>query len=199
MSTPNLSNADFTAALLALLPRGRVWPRDMDSVQACAVSAFAPTFQRHLAGLAALLVDAFPATSVFLLPEWEATLGLPDPCSGPQPTLALRRAQVMARLFDPGGQSVSYLIAAAAALGYTITIDYPATPFRVGHSRAGDELFGPAWVHAWRVNAPAVTVREFRAGQSAAGEPLRYWTNAILECELRALAPAHTVVQFSYS
>lgn len=49
------------------------------------------------------------------------------------------------------------------------------------------------------INAPKNTVTRFAAGVSAAGEPLATWGNAVLECELQALTPAHTVLQFHYA
>lgn len=198
MSAPNLSVADFTAALLALLPRGRAWPKDPDAVQVQAVGAFAPSFQRHAADAAALLADGFPSTAYYLLPEWEETLGLPDACAGLQPTVTLRRQQVVAKLTEPGGQSIAYFIAMALALGYVITITQ-FTPSRVGHSRVGKPICGLAWAHAWQVNSPDKSPRWSRTGGASAGEPIRYWTNLVLVCEIQSAMPAHTVVIFNFT
>lgn len=189
---------DFTAALLALLPRGRVWPKEPDTVQAQAVATLTPTMARHAQDLVALLVDAFPATTLDLLPEWEATLGLPDPCAGLSPTVEQRVAQVVARFIGGGGQSVDYFIGFAAALGYAITIDEFA-PFRCGIGRCGDPLCGADWAFAWQVNAPSFTVDFFECGVSVCGEPLAVWGNTVLQCELQRLSPAHTVLNFNYS
>lgn len=191
------SEGDYTAALLALLPRGRVWPHDPDATVPTVARGLAPTVQRVDAAGEALLLDAFPATATGLLPEWETSLGLPDECSGPAPTLQGRRAQVVARLTALGGQSIPYFTAYAAALGFTITVEEFA-PARAGVLRAGDPVYGEAWAHTWRVHAPAETVTYFRAGLSAAGEPLASWGNALLECAFRRLRPAHTVLQFAY-
>lgn len=175
------SSGEYQAALLALLPRGRVWPRDLDALQADFMAGLAPTFNRHDQRAQNLLVDAFPATAVELLPEWEESLGLPDPCAGPAATIEQRQAQVVARLTDNGGQSAAHFIDFAAKLGFTITITYFA-PFRIGHSRAGDPIYGESWIFAWQVNSPDVSLQP----------------NAVLECELRARAPAHTYVLFNY-
>jgi uncharacterized protein YmfQ (DUF2313 family) len=119
-----------------------------------------------------LIADAFPATTNELLPEWEKSLGLPDPYLGPDLSIDQRRAHVAAKFTLRGGQTPAYFISVAAALGYTITIKQFA-PFRAGRSHAGVPAGGAAWAFAWQVNAPLTTIQYFRAGKSAAGDPLR--------------------------
>lgn len=197
MPAPFYTAADYLAALQALMPRGRVWPRDSDATQTKALSGLTPTYERQNAAANNLLVDAFPASTLQLLPEWEETLGLPDPCAGASPTIQGRRAQAVARFTGRGGQSINYMVSFAASLGYDVTVEQ-FSPFRVGQSAVGQPICGETWAHAWRVHSSTSTVYEFRTGSSAVGEPLASWGNAVLECELRALAPAHTVVLFSY-
>ncbi|KAB8122564.1 DUF2313 domain-containing protein [Komagataeibacter medellinensis] len=108
----------------------------------------------------------------------------------------LRTLQVMARLTDNGGASVPYYIAFAAALGYDITITEFA-PARAGLLRAGDPVNSEAWAHTWRISAPGYTPVLFRAGTGAAGDPLMTWGNTVLQCEITARKPAHTIVQFA--
>jgi uncharacterized protein YmfQ (DUF2313 family) len=48
------------------------------------------------------------------------------------------------------------------------------------------------------VNSALNTVVRSRAGASVAGDPLASWNNKVLECELKEIAPAHTIVIFSY-
>jgi uncharacterized protein YmfQ (DUF2313 family) len=156
-----------------------------------------PTFARHTLANNILLVDAFPATAVELLPEWESTLGLPDPCAGESPTLQGRQQQVVARLTNSGGQSVPYFIAYAQTLGYTVTVTEFA-PFRAGQSRAGQPTGTQDWFFTWQINAPLNTITYFRAGQAGADQPLASWGNAVLQCELMAIKPAHTYLNFGY-
>lgn len=198
MAVPIYRAEDYLAALQALMPRGRVWPRDADAVQTKTLAGLAPSYVRNNQRAATLLVEALPSTTYELLPEWEATLGLPDPCAGPSPTIEGRRAQVVARFAGSGGQSIPYFVSFAANLGYTITIS-EFIPARAGILRAGQPLNGAAWAYAWRVHSSLNTVRHARAGAFSAGEPLASWGNAVLECELKAIAPAHTVLLFSYS
>jgi uncharacterized protein YmfQ (DUF2313 family) len=176
--------SDYLNALLRLLPRGMAWSRDPDCVRTQALAGCAPTFSRVNAAAVALLVDAFPATAVGLLPEWEAALGLPDPCLGPNPTIAQRQASVVARLANSGGQSVPFFIALALTLGFVITI----TEF------AGSA----ALANTWRVNVLNIDAFRLKAGD-AAGEFLSVIPSAVdvLECEFKRLAPAHTILEWN--
>ena len=197
MGAPSYSSADFLSAMQALLPRGRAWARDPDAVQSQALAGLAPVYAAQLARSNYLLQDAFPAGAYELLPEWESTLGLPDPCTGPQPTVAGRRAAVVARFASAGGQSVSYLVGTAATLGYAITITEFA-PFRFGQT-FGLPLKGDAWASAWQVNAPLFSPTIFQFGTSGFGEPFASWQNTVLQCALGRIAPAHTTIIYSYT
>jgi uncharacterized protein YmfQ (DUF2313 family) len=196
MLAPDLTADDFLAALQALMPRGRVWPRDQDAIQTKTLAGCAPTFARHAARSKNLITDGFPASAYELLPEWESSLGLPDPCAGEAPTVQQRRAQVVARFTATGGQSIAYFTAVAAALGYAITITQFA-PSRFGRP-FGRPFGGNAWAFAWQVNAPTFTVNGLQFGGSF-GSPFSSWGNNVLQCEIAAYAPAHTTVLFSYS
>ncbi|WP_250477385.1 YmfQ family protein [Caballeronia sp. INML1] len=194
----NFKAADFLAAMQALLPRGRVWPRDQDTVQAKVLSGLAPCYERQTARANYLLVDAFPSTTYELLPEWESTLGLPDPCAGAAPTIPQRRQQALARLTAIGGASIPQLTAFATSLRYSVTITQ-YTQARAGLLRAGQPVNGYDWNFAWKINAPLNTVTRAVAGAMAAGDPLASWGNKVLECEMRAVMPAHTIPIFAYA
>ena len=194
---PQYAAADYLAAFLADLPRGRAWPRWPGSVLSTVCAALVAVYARHNSRAVALVVDAFPTTTLELLPEWEATLGLPGQCDlGPQ-TLQQRQRAVASRFVASGGQSIPYFTAVAAALGYDITVTEFAS-FVAGRGRAGTPC-GDAFANAWQINAPGYTVLNFRAGASTAGEPLASWGNTTLQCVMRSLAPAHTTVLFAYS
>jgi len=196
---------DFNHALLALLPRGKAWPKDPSSAQVRALSFIGPTFARLSARAEQLLVDAFPSTAVELLATWEALLGLPDPCAGPATSIAERQAQVIARLIGTGGQAMQFLIDFAALFGYTVTITEQApaggtlTQFVAGNT-AGTRLVTDTGndVFTYVVNAPLVSSSHFVAG-SHAGEPLASWGNTVLECVMDEVKPAHCKVIFAYT
>lgn len=168
---------DYAAAARALMPRGAVWSTDPASVQGRTVGALAQALERVDSAAVQLLADAFPSTTAALLPEWEASLGLPDPVIGLATTDSQRRAQIVARLIGAGGQSRIRFITFAASLGFTITIGVYA-PLRVGHFSAGAPVYGGAWASAWSIHITA------NAGTLSATQ---------LKAEIDAIRPAETV------
>jgi uncharacterized protein YmfQ (DUF2313 family) len=198
MTAPQYTAGNLLAQLLRLLPRGRAWPRDPASVMGQALATLVPSFERSASVASGMIADALPSTTDQLLPEWQETLGLPDPCAGPVQSTAQARAQVVARFTDGGGQSQAYMIAYAAALGYEIQIVQFAS-FRAGQSRCGQPLGGTDWSNTWQIVAPSTTATQFRCGASRCGDPLQSWGNAVLVCEMQAIAPAHKVLLFSFT
>lgn len=194
-TAPLYSSADYLVALQNLLPRGRIWPRDADAVMTAALAGLAPIYVRNNARANQVIDEAFPPATYELLPQWEATLGLPDPCGGVAPTVQARRGQVVARFIAKGGQSAAYFIEFAAALGFTITVNSCA-PFRMGQSRMGQPLGDSEWMFVWQVHGPVDAAIPFRMGLSAMGEPLEAFVTGVLQCELNAITPAHTLLQY---
>lgn len=194
---PDLREADFLTSLQNLLPPGRAWTRDPGAILTGLLRGLATGWERVHQRALQLLIDAFPANTEELLPEWEQTVGLPDPCAGPEPSVSLRRVQVMARIQNAGGQSIPYFIAFALRLGYAITITEFA-PFRVGMT-VGLPLYGEAWAYAWEVHTPEFSVHYFLVGTDTAGNPLASWGDTILQCELQRIKPGHTILFFTYA
>ena len=189
---------DYKQLLKSLLPPGEAFPRDVGTTMDDLLAALAKEWARIDGRGMALIADALPSSTNELLTDWERFAGLPDKCAGTlETTMQGRRNALVSKLAGTGGQSRAYFIGIAAALGYDVTIE-EFRPFRAGWSVAGDPLTNGAWVFAWRVRAPAVTVIPFRAGLSSAGEPLQTWGNDTLECKINQLAPAHTVPIFAY-
>jgi uncharacterized protein YmfQ (DUF2313 family) len=132
------------------------------------------------------------------LADWERVLALPDPCLvGQAQTVGQRVQAVVSKLQGRAGQSKPFFIALAKAMGYDITIT-TFRPARAGIASAGDPLNGGEWNYTWRVNAPAVTTSHARAGIAGAGDPLSAWGNRALECRLRQLMPAESILLFGY-
>jgi uncharacterized protein YmfQ (DUF2313 family) len=189
---------EYRDALAALLPSGAAWPRDPQSVLMRFVAALAVELSRVDARAAQLLAETDPAATTELLSDWERVVGLPDPCVTKAQTIAQRRQALEGRLTAVGGQSRRFFIELAARLGYSITIDEfrsAAEATAVGITFTGDE-----WAHTWRVNVPmTVSITYFRVGSGAVGEPLRAWSNEVLECQFNRYKPAHTRVLFAYA
>jgi len=190
------SEADYAAALQALLPVGAAWTFEKGALLTQLIDAIAVEFARVDTRGADLREEADPRTALELLADWERVTGLPDPCAGQADTIAERRARVVRALTARGGQSPAYFVALAAALGFAIEIE-ELRPFRVGLSSVGGRLAAPPWNHVWIVRAPETTIRNFVVG-AAVGEPLRSWGNAILACVMQRFKPAHTRLIITY-
>jgi len=192
MPMPRYSRADFRSALQALLPRGRVWPREDGSAQARVLDGLAGVYERQSADAAALLADAFPPTAQDLLPEWEATLGLDGGATMPE-----RRFAVIARLTARGGQSHPYFIGLAEALGFPGATITDFGRFTVGGACTAAVRTG-SWHHVWLLHVPDDGgLRRFTAG-SACTHAVRAWGRPLLERAVRRVQPAHTLVRFGY-
>lgn len=176
-AAPVYAVPDFTAALQALLPRGKVWPRDPDATITKVMTGLAAVYARTNARADYLLVDAFPATTVELLPEWLAALGVPGPFGTLAPTLAGQQAQVVAALANSGGQSAAYFIGLLAAIGLTATItEYTRYTVRLA---VNAPINGDNWAHSWLVTITGSMDPD-------------------IEALVRLYSPAHTIVGFAY-
>jgi len=162
---PFLGRDDFLAGLQRLLPRGRAWSRDPDSVMTQFLAGIAVAQAQAHARQINLLMDAFPASTVELLPEWEASEGLPDPCTGVNASFDRRRQQVVARFIDPGGQTIDHFVMQAARLGVTVNIA-ELSNWRVDENGVDDSIDSPA---------PAIAYSYWNVGHSGVDEPLVEW------------------------
>lgn len=185
----------YITLIKGLLPPGPAWSREEGLKLHGLTDALAQEMARLDTRAQTLLaLELEPSKATELLPDWERVLGITSPAS----TVAGRRNQIVQKLTSRGGQSVQYFIDLAAALGFAVTItEFRA--FKAGRAKAGDPITNGDWVYTWRVNAAATTIIHFRAGQSAAGEPVAEWGNATLEATITRLKPAHTRVLFSYA
>lgn len=132
-----------------------------------------------------------------LLKDWERNYGLSDGDQQRKRSLQERMAALLQRINEQGGLSREYFIFLALRLGYSVNV-IEFRPFRSGRSKVGDPIYGDDWMFAWRIHAPAATILPFRAGLSMVGEPLAKWSNELLERALKTLAPAHSILQFTY-
>jgi uncharacterized protein YmfQ (DUF2313 family) len=188
---------EYKRQLQALLPPGRLWDalRADGSLADDLLAALAEEFGRIDGRTDDLAFEVDPRTALELLAEWEEWVGLPEICTGSLATLQQRRAALLQKLTGVGGQSRAYYIAVAASLGYEVTI-YEFS-VHTCESSCEDPINDETWRFTWRVNAPEQTIINFTC-ESPCTEPLRAWGNDLLECTIRALAPAHTNVLFGY-
>lgn len=140
-------------------------------------------------------------TTVELLPEWAAWLGLAEDCTDglPQTTLEQRFA-AFRKLVTPGGQNRFHYSEVAQALGYDVEITdlVEFRAFLVETSAVEDPLYDDSWAFVLEVHAPEVTPRFARCGVSVCGEPLVTSGNELLSCTLDAIKPAHVLFLYAF-
>lgn len=195
--------SDYADVLRKLLPRGRVWTREDAGTQAAVLDALAVTAEGIDSSALTLIAAAFPATADQLLPEWDATLGLPDACFGPFTDDEQNRQQVVAKLIGAGGQSIAYFVSLAQSLGCEITI----TEFAVHTvtSAVTTPIAGTAWPFTWQVSIAGTHDARWYTVDDPVETALSLLTGTpdttekIVECLLRRYAPAQTIVVFEYT
>ncbi len=148
----------------------------------------------------AVMLEIDPRTANYFLPDFERVLGS-DPCGRDLDPLSVEQRQRLAhqRWTATGGQAIPYMVSIAGKLGVSVTVE-EFWPSKAGRLRAGQRLRPEGSQFVWRVNIPGlITVVNFRAGVSRAGNRLGSFTLSSIECELRRIKPAHTEIVFSYS
>ncbi len=191
-----MNENDYLYQLQALLPRGAAWPRDSEATITKVLAAFAAEFARIEGRAYQLVIESDPRSTSELINEWEAMLGLPDPCVGTGQSLAERRRAAYSKLTTLGGQSRQYFIDLAASLGSTITI----TEFTMGHMNdpMNYPMYGFLWRNAWQVNGIANPVT-YKPMNGAMNDPFATWGTTAVECLFNRLKPAHTTVIYNYA
>lgn len=186
----------YREALWALLPPGPAWSRDTPALAAW-VNVAAKRLSAVDADVQNLLAEANPYSTLALLPEWEDSLGLPDSCSVGAPTLAERRAAIVARLTDAGGARIPRFVQIAKALGYD---GVSTSRFRVHtcESNCEEPLYEEAWRFAWALNIPGDIRITERTCEDSCEDPLRTWGNAELECVMARECPQPSILLITY-
>jgi uncharacterized protein YmfQ (DUF2313 family) len=184
------------AAALYALPPG--WAINKDPAGYFGMLALALAQEEARAELRVddLMDELDPRTAQELLPEWYRSVGLPDPCVGAPPTSAIGRLQLLARL-DPSlrGQSIPVITALAAFFGFAITLVEPQA--WTCDSSCDATLYDDRWAWALIVRTASVPVFYWTC-DSTCDDPLAWWGNAVLQCEIgRRVGPSITLI-FQY-
>lgn len=189
----------YRQQLRGLLPSGPAWDPELVPEIELVLQGVALEFSRLEGRAVDLLNEMDPSGVSELVPDWEAVMGLPDACLGPNPAFEDRRLAVRRRLFEVGGQTPAYFIEIAVSQGYpNATITEHRAP-RMGRSRFGSAHFG-TWgaQFMWTLNTGSRQKKGRRFGVSYWGERFGVNPGNALECLIRRPAPAHTVVHINY-
>ena len=188
--------------LHALLPAGRAWPEDSGTTLDSLVRAFASQFSATDRSASRLLDEILPSTTFQLLPDWERVAGLPDDCSVATSDVTIRRASLLAVLVTQATLHADQFVAVAARFGITITVDEldqtRAETYAAAQTPPLDVTNGK-WRFIWWINIPSSSdIRRFRTTSRVNERLTTFERNTEMECRLAKIAPAHTVVVFSY-
>jgi len=206
--------AQYKELLINLLPKGRLWrPKDQ------------PTFSKLLESTAQelcrvddrvkqMLIEVEPSTADEALDTWEGVLGLPDECTPDGLLKSERQNQLVQKLTNIGGLSKTFFEFGGAQLGFVITADNHLN-FVAGRARAGDKLTNyfnrhfvagsvagtslteVGWRFVFGVEMPITAAEHFVAG-SFAGDPVRSFSNELIECTIKKLKSARSQVFFTF-
>lgn len=179
-----MTEDDYREQLQQLFPPGPAFDAELQLDVAQLVDGSAPELARVDAAGEQLTLEQNPATVTWLLPDWEAYLGLPDACTVPgSQTLEERRQAVINKLTATGAPQRSYYLRLAEQAGVEAEIAEFRPP-RVGSALTGDFLYGDGWPWSWQVQAP---LGRFGTNEAAA-----------LDCRLQLEAPEYTDVRMGF-
>jgi uncharacterized protein YmfQ (DUF2313 family) len=194
-----LNQDGWLSVLQALLPSGRAFTREADSLLTKLLRGIAAVFHATQLQLEDLLEQADPRRATSMLEDWERLLGLPDRCTPAGQQLTDRQRAAYQRLVEQGGQSNAYFIQLSSLLGDPGVSITEFKRFKC-NSACNAPLNGAGDVFTWRVNIPhpALNARSFNCN-SPCDTALQQYTPSLIECALKKRKPAHTSVIFSYS
>lgn len=198
--------------LTALLPPGRYYQRPVEAAETlwdALLLAVGDTAARMSNAMDKALDEAVPwlatdpaeaddADQVWgWLAAWEEAFGLPAACAPTPGTNDERRAAIKARLTSRGAVTPADFVAAAAALGWTITIE-DSTLVTRADDRCDSILRGDGWYHAFIVSAAAPTGTILRCDSTCDGVIAKYGVEQ-LRCLIDSIKPAHTVAHYNFT
>lgn len=192
-----LDQAAYSEQVHGLLPTGRAWATEAGTGMARLVAALSEELARIDVSFGDLLPDIRPDTTRDLLPDWERVAGLPDSCSRGELTDILQRRAVLVDkvVAKPNLNPQTFI---DTARRYGVDIDVIELDQARAESVEGLDTSGGRWRYVWWIKLPAGEVRRFHV-LSHVQTPLRTIQRSDeLECRLRRLNPAHTLLLFIY-
>lgn len=205
LSAPTVEGLLFSG--LSLWPRGSAWGTP-DGEAPSTVSKIAGLTRVLLSPFVSLYASAWRLTEesrsaalVDSLEEWETDFGLPPECAGDSQTGDQRLATLKARVARLATITPADVVRLAARLGYVVAIEEPDA-FLCGESACLGlgELSNVALESQWVVLVRDAPFTQFETGISEAGaDRLLDFDHGTLECEIRRISPAWTIVVFNYA
>ena len=195
-----LTERDYSHQIDELLPRGPIWKRTPGGALDAVLYALGREAARVDARINQVIEESDPRTSIEELARWFDDYGIPSACleAIADPSQEQMRQELLAKITSNLGLTAAFFESLAGTLGYQAkvkTITEHDVKYDVEH---------PLYEKQWStVITLGITIRsngnaEYLDVTWGADEPLARWGNALLECVIRALAPAHVYVIFMY-
>jgi len=188
------SVSEYIRMLKSLLPKGKAWNIESDSVMHQYLYACAEEMVRLEESRDSLFLERDTRYTSELIAQHEEDFGLPDECTDQAATLSERRLALNTKLKAHGGQHKQYYIDLADDYGYEIAIE-EFTPFICGLGECGDMCGDELVIFVWKVviTYTGGTLVYFTSGSSVSGDTLiRAAGIDTLVCLLNKYKPAHT-------
>ena len=190
---------NFDELLTKLLPPGPAWHRREGSPGNAVLKSGSDQLQKVDSYAESLIDEADPRTAQQTFDDWLRVYGLPDDCLKYLENLTdeqLRRALLVK--VKRSGLTAAFFKELGLVFDIDIDTNY-CDPFRV-NSRADARLYGPEWSHAFVlvITADVNSQKDFFRVNYRANNRLATWGVEFLECLIKANAPAHAQVIFSY-
>ena len=190
---------NFDELLTKLLPPGPAWHRREGSSGNAVLKSGADQLQKVDSYADSLIDEADPRTAQQTFDDWLRVYGLPDDCLKYLENLTdeqLRRALLVK--VKRSGLTAAFFKELGLVFDIDIDTNY-CDPFRV-NSRVDARLYGPEWSHAFVlvITADVNSQKDFFRVNYRANNRLATWGVEFLECLIKANAPAHAQVIFSY-
>lgn len=195
-----MTENDYRHQVDALLPRGPLWKPKKGGVVDAVLYALSREAARIDARACAVIEEADPRTSYEELERWFADYGIPSECLAAiaDPSLEQMRQELLAKITSNLGLTKAFFESLAGTLGFLAEVE----TYREHNVNDNAEcpLYSAEWSTAMTLG---VKVRGRNGAEEfnttwAVDQPLARWGNSLLECVVRALAPAHVYVIFSY-
>lgn len=190
---------NFDELLTKLLPPGPAWHRREGSPGNAVLKSGADQLQKVDSYADSLIDEADPRTAQQTFDDWLRVYGLPDDCLKYLENLTdeqLRRALLVK--VKRSGLTAAFFKELGLVFDIDIDTNY-CDPFRV-NSQVDARLYGPEWSHAFVlvITADVNSQKDFFRVNYRANNRLATWGVEFLECLIKANAPAHAQVIFSY-
>ena len=195
-----LTERDYSHQIDELLPRGPIWKRTPGGALDAVLYALGREAARVDARINQVIEESDPRTSIEELARWCDDSGIPSACleAIADPSQEQMRQELLAKITSNLGLTAAFFESLAGTLGYQAKV----TTFT--EHDVNDDVEHPLYEKQWTtVMTLGITIRsngnaEYLDVTWGADEPLARWGNALLECVIRALAPAHVYVIFMY-